>query len=497
MFKSTFFKALLITMVVSATSCNNYLDLRPTDGITREKFWQSKEQIQSAVVGCYNALQYSPSGKTPAELFFIWGELRADMIAPGVGISVDENNIINTSILPTNTIADWRNVYRVINFCNTVIDFAPGVKELDNTLTQEQLNGYLSEALTIRALMYFYLVRTFGDVPLKLKSTSSDSELVQLAKTAQKDVLNQIVADLKLAEGYAVTFYNNIVFDKGRVTRYTVNALQADVYLWMDNYTECITACDKIISSNRFGLVAGTYASWYTTLYGTGNSAEGIFELQFDQQILNPYFTMFTTSRRRFTAGPGVLDQVYTIDPVDENNFDLRGINGSIRASDLSIYKYIGLGPELLRTTDVSYAHWIFYRYADVLLMKAEACANVQRGQETLDIISTVRTRARALASSASSPAADDVAGLTDYVLAERSREFAYEGKRWYDLLRNAKRNNYARLDILNKAAIVSAPSAVQQSALNKLKDHGSHYLPIFQYELQTDPNLIQNPFYR
>jgi hypothetical protein len=81
--------------------------------------------------------------------------------------------------------------------------------------------------------------------------------------------------------------------------------------------------------------------------------------------------------------------------------------------------------------------------------------------------------------------------------LAERARELAYEGKRWYDLLRNAKRNNFARLDILNSAAVRVVPSAVQQSALNKLKDPNSLYFPIFQYEIQTDPNLIQNPFYK
>lgn len=498
MFKNILYKTLLVTVLaLTATSCNKYLELRPTDGITRDKFWKSKEQIQSAVIGCYTSLQTGNGGKSPAELFFMWGELRGDMIAPGIGMSIDEANVVSVSILSTNSVTDWRNIYRVINFCNNVLDFAPGVKDLDNTLTQEQLNAYLSEALTLRALMYFYLVRSFGDVPLKLKSTSSDSELVQLAKSSQKEVLAQIVADLKLAEGYSVLSYGNTLSDKGRVTRYTVNALQADVYLWMDNYTECITACDKIINSNKFGLVAGQNSSWFNILYGVGNSVEGIFELQFDSQILNPYFSMFTTNRRRYLAGPTVIENIFFIDPDNENNFDIRGIDGSVRTADQSIYKYIGLDRDNLRTQDISYAHWMFYRYADILLLKAEACANSGRGQDALTLIDIVRTRAHAIIQSAETPAVDDVAGLTNYILAERAREMAYEGKRWYDLLRNAKRNNYARLDILTSAAIVSVPGAVQQSALNKLKDQNSHYFPIFQYEIQTDPNLIQNPFYR
>lgn len=498
MVKNIIFKILLITVLAtSATSCNKYLELHPVDGITRDKFWQSKEQIKSAVTACYVALQTGNGGRSPAELFFMWGELRGDMISPGLGISIDESNIINSSILSTNTVTDWRNIYRVINFCNNVLDFAPAVKGIDNTLTQEQLNAYLSEALTIRSLMYFYLVRSFGDVPLKLKSTSSDSELVQLAKTPQKQILTQIVADLKQAESFAVLSYGDNLLDKARVTRSSVNALQADVYLWLDNYADCISACDKIINSNKFGLVPGDFSSWFSTLYGTGNSVEGIFELQFDSQILNPYFPMFATSRRRYLAGPNVLANVFTLDLADDSKFDIRGIYAAIRPSDQAIYKYIGLDPELTRTQDVSYAHWIFYRYADVLLMKAEACANSGRGQDALDIIAQIRTRARALNTSAETPDPMDVAGLTNYVLAERARELAYEGKRWYDLLRNAKRNNYARLDILNAAAVISVPSSVQQSALNKLKDPNSHYFPIYQYELQTDPNLIQNPFYR
>jgi len=498
MFKNKIYKALLFTVIaISACSCNKYLELRPQDGIIREKFWQSKEQLLSAVIGCYNAMLVPANSRpAPAESFFVWGELRADMIEPGIGMGIDEVNVVNVNILPTNAVADWRNFYRVINLCNTVLDFGPDVKNADNTLSQEQLNGFLGEALAMRALMYFYLVRSFGDVPLKLKSTSSDTELVQLAKSSQKDILSQIVADLKLAESYTTASYGNNAYDKGRITKFTVNALQADVYLWMDNYTECIAACDKIINSGKYGLVTGN-SGWFPAVFANGNSSEGIFELQFDQQLLNPYFPMFATPRRRYAANPIVADEFYTVDQLDENNKDIRGIDAALKVGDQSIYKYIGLNATNARTQDGSYAHWIVYRYADILLMKAEACANANRGQETLDIINVVRTRARALPTSALAPAANDVNGLTDYVLAERARELAYEGKRWYDLLRNAKRNNFARLDILSTAAVRVVPAANQQSALNKLKDPNSLYFPIYQFEIQTDPNLIQNPFYK
>ncbi|MDT3404066.1 RagB/SusD family nutrient uptake outer membrane protein [Mucilaginibacter terrae] len=494
MFNKNFYKAILLTVMmvlVTATSCNKYLELRPQDGITRDKFWQTKEQLSSAVIALYNAM-----GNTTAN-FFIWGELRADMVIPGLNSRQDDINVVNNNILSTNSITDWGEFYRVINLCNTVLDFGPQVISRDATLTQTQLNAYLAEALTIRSIMYFYLARTFGDVPLKLNSTSSDSDLGQLPKNPQAEILNRIVADLQTAEGYAVISYGNNAYDKGRVTKYSVNALQADVYLWMERYADCITACDKIISTGKFALVP-TESGWFNRLFVAGNSQEAIFELQFDNQFLNPFYTMFLLPIR-FKAPGDIIDNFWGQDDFDPINVrDVRGIDASVRQSDQFIYKYIGLSSNSVRSVDNSFAHWIFYRYADVLLMKAEACANSNRGQETLDIVSQIRTRARALPKSAQvNPQPGDVSGLNDYVLQERALELAYEGKRWYDLIRHAKRNNYARIDVLLNAVIKVIPPEAQQAALNKLRDKNNHYLPINQYEIQTNPNLIQNPFYK
>ena len=500
MSKNIFYKVVILAAVaISTCSCNKYLDTHPQNGITSDQFWQTKEQLQAAVIGCYSALLTGSNGtKAPAEDFFLWGEIRADFVKPGPGITNDELNIINTTILPTNSIAKWDPMYRVINLCNTVLQFGPGVLAKDNTLTQSALNSYLGEVYALRAMMYFYLVRSFGDVPLKLTATATDNDLTHLAKTAQKDILKQIVADLKIAETDATVTYGDNASDKGRITKFTVNALQADVYLWMDDYADCITACDKVINSGKYGLVAGD-ANWFSKLFVTGNSAEGIFELQYDAQVLNPYFSMFaeTIPKYRYVADPNIIDNFYTVDNVNPLNVDIRGLDVAIHAADQSIYKYIALTPTTLRTVDVSYAHWIVYRYADILLMKAEACANNGRGQDALDLINVIRTRAGALPSSAQSPSSDDVQGITNYILAERAREFAFEGKRWYDLLRVAKRNNYARIDVLVTAAIESVPALYSQSAINKLNDPNSLYFPIPFGDIQNDPNLVQNPFYK
>jgi len=510
MFKNIIYKATLLTVIaVSSCSCNKYLALRPQNGITGDTFWQTKEQLSSAVVGIYSGLLTGNGGKSPTEVFFLWGELRADMIKPGNSITTDEQSIINTSILPGNSIVVWQPMYYIINLCNNIIQYGPGVISKDPTLTQSQLNIYLGEALAIRSLMYFYLVRSYGDVPLKLTPTATDADVQQIPKTPQKTILTQIVADLATAEKYLPASYADNATDKGRVNSFTVNSIQADVYLWMDDYANCITACNKVMNSGKYALVPGGIPftnTWFSTLYVTGNSIEGIFELQFDAQQLNPFFTMLsandvnsggTNPRYRFTAEPNLIDDFYGQDVAGLTK-DIRGIDVAEHVSDGTIYKYAANSPSSLRSSSSSYAHWIVYRYADILLMKAEAEINDGvDGADALALIAQIRARASALPATFLSPASTDVNGMTTYLVAERAREFAFEGKRWYDLLRNAKRNNFARIDLLLTAAALSVPPLYAQSAFSKLKDPNYLYFPVPLGDIVNDPNLVQNPFYK
>jgi starch-binding outer membrane protein, SusD/RagB family len=194
---------------------------------------------------------------------------------------------------------------------------------------------------------------------------------------------------------------------------------------------------------------------------------------------------------------PQIMDVVFTVDFTNNLNYDIRADGASVRAATSSIWKYVGASATALRATDQSFAHWFFYRYADVLLMKAEALNETGAGAEALNIIYNVRKRANALDATDLLPTAADKTLIQDFILQERSREFCFEGKRWYDILRFAKRSNYARLPILLNAVSTSVPSNLQQSAQAKMLDHNSHYFPIYLSEMQTNNLLVQNPFYR
>jgi hypothetical protein len=486
-----------LSTLLSGASCKKYLNLEPQDGITNTEFWKTKEQVHAAVIGVYSSLLSSVSGRPLTETFFLWGELRADMLTAATFANNDEIDIMNANILATNGITDWRSLYQTINYCNTVITHAPKVLQADQTFTTEALNKYIAEVKTIRALLYFYLVRSFGEVPLKLTATSSDQELEQLPKSTEKEILNQILADLTDAEANAVLTYGNKDADKGRITRYTVHALQADVYLWMERYTDCVTACDKVMSSGKFGLVDESSSNvWYRNLYVNGNSNESIFEIQFDNQKLNSFYFMFM-GNRRFLSNPLVMEDLYTVDYINADNKDFRGDGAAVRTTDGAIWKYMGWNNTTARSANESYAHWIVYRFAEILLMKAEALNQLGRGDEALGLVRVIRNRARALIATEQNPDPSDKRTIADYILEERAREFAYEGKRWYDLLRNAKRNNYERLDILLDVVANTVTPDRQQSAIAKYKDKNSHYFPIYFYELTTDKQLVQNPFYK
>ncbi|MGO4770744.1 RagB/SusD family nutrient uptake outer membrane protein [Flavobacterium sp. W22_SRS_FK3] len=489
----------LFIVFISTTSCDDYLDLKPQDGIIREEFWKTKEDIQAAVIGMYSSLLNSPPGVSDlpmSQYLFMYGELRGDMIAAGPNVTEDQRDIMNSNIMASNSLTNWAIFYRTINYCNTIIDLAPAVKEKDPTLTQLQLNNYLSEALAIRAYLYFTLARTFKDVPLKLTATLTDEDNFQLPVTPQKDVFAQVIKDLKLAEEYAVLTYGNVASDKGRITVYAINAMQADVYLWNDNFQEAFDASQKIITPGKFGLIKVSNNTWFNTVYAKGNSIESIFEFQYTTTNLGPFYNIFF-QRPQFLASATVLEDVFGVDFDDPNNKDIRGDRTSLVAGSNQIYKYVGLDNDTRKELQDADTHWFVYRYADVLLMQAEALAELNRGPEALAIIESIRLQREAIELTTESIGTDNKNEVIDYILAERARELAFEGKRWFDMLRNARRNNYARLDILISAALVSAPAEQQQSIVAKLKDPNSHYLPINTYELYTNKALVQNPFYK
>lgn len=485
----------ILILFVSTSSCDDYLDLRPQDGIVRDEFWKTKEDVQAAVIGIYSSM-LNPA---MTRYLFMHGELRGGMVVEGINATDDQRDIMNTNVLPSNGLTDWSIFYSTINYCNTVIDLAPAVKNDDPTLTQTQLNHFLSEALAVRAYLYFTLARTFKDVPLKLKATLSDQDNFQIPTSPQAAIFEQVIKDLKLAETYAVEDYGDVPSNKGRITIYAINAMLADVYLWTENYQGALEATLKVTESKKFSLVDASASTWFNTVFANGNSTESIFELQYSRSNLGPFYTIFLL-RPEFKAQALIMDEVYGIDFNNPDNKDIRGDEAALIGATGEIYKFTGLTNDDRKNLQDSDTHWFVYRYADVMLMQAEALARLggeENGENALLNIEKIRENRNALLQTEQNVSSTDTNGLIDYILAERARELAFEGKRWYDVLRVARANNYERKQLLINLAVTNAPPERQQSIIAKLQDPNSHYLPINTYELFTNKALVQNPFYK
>jgi starch-binding outer membrane protein, SusD/RagB family len=166
------------------------LNNMPPDGLVFDEFWQTKENVQSVIMGAYNQLTKMD------EKLFIYGEIRGDMVARTNNTPTNLQLIISGNLFPENPYSDWSDFYKVINYCNNVIKYAPEVQKKDITFTEIQMQSFISEAKVIRALMYFYLVRIFKDVPFVLEPSDNDNVNFYLPKTDGNVILSAIKEDL-------------------------------------------------------------------------------------------------------------------------------------------------------------------------------------------------------------------------------------------------------------------------------------------------------------
>jgi hypothetical protein len=356
----------------------------------------------------------------------------------------------------------------------------------DKTFTQKMKNGVDAEALFIRSLSYFYLVRLWKDVPLQLEPSISDTSAVFLPKSPEKVVVKQIISDLLRAKDIAYTTEfkndpNHPKYFNGRANKYSIMSLLADVYLWDQQYQKCIDYCDSVTNSGLFGLESSE--TWFN-IYNPGNSpVESIFEIQYDDNLdsqENPIYDkmLFQNGQLKFST---VLTSL-----MDKE--DLRSCG-----TFTPIWKYLGvnINSAVTRNSNQRDGHFIYYRYADIMLMKAEALCELNRFTESNELVRDIADRA---AMSHSDVVVKD--DLRKSILDERGREFVIEGKRWFDILRAAKRNHFEKKQIIIDMILAGADIQQQAVLRTKVYDTMSYYLPIPYHEIQYNQNLVQNPFY-
>ena len=484
------FKIRFILLLLALTmqfSCSDYLEHLPPNGLVREEFWQTKEDVEAVLMGAYQSFAAMDGN------LFTYGEARADMVAiHGNYQWSNDYKLMQSNIYPENALCNWEKFYKVINYCNEVLKNAPKVMKVDQTFTDFQLKGYLAEAHFLRSLSYFYLVRIFKDVPLVLEPSESDGVDFYLPQTKGEEVLAEMRKFLDEYRPFAADRIESLDELKGRANKAAFDALLADMALWNFDYAACIEYSDRIISNENFVLMPSTM--WFQ-LYYPGNSLEGIFEFQFDYRYNQNNSTFGMTNRNAYQYLPSqiaieMFAYEYTVELV-------RGEKKSIAklsADNYVIWKYAGRSADgqSQRSFDQNSCNWIVYRLADIYLMKAEALSQLNRFDEAAIVLNTIRERAEAAPLSI----ANSAIAYEDAIMDERAIELAFEGKRWFDLLRMGRRNNYSRKAKLVELIVKNVPSTQKRILSAKLTNPLGWYLPVFKDEIERNKNLVQNPFY-
>jgi hypothetical protein len=332
-------------------------------------------------------------------------------------------------------------------------------------------------------------VRIFNDVPYVEEPTETDNADFFCPLTPANEILDIIKADLIEIQKKTPTIYPTVEHTKSRATTGAVNALLADICLWNFEYADCIKYINEVEQSGNYFLLPAT--EWFD-IFQPGFSIEGIFEIYFDQINGENNSLLMNTYLQNYYVASDYTKDILSIE-VFEAAEQIRG-NGSLSLTN-RIWKYSGQLPDqkTTRSSENAFsANFIVYRLADLYLMKAEALSQSGDFDEALVYLNMIRERANVDPLTLSS----DPQIFEDAILEERAKELAFEGKRWFDLLRMGRRNNYANKQKLIEILVQDVPSSQKLVQKAKLSNPLGWFMPIHINEINRNREIEQNPYY-
>ncbi|WP_420153171.1 RagB/SusD family nutrient uptake outer membrane protein [Siphonobacter sp.] len=421
-----------------ATSCqNSFIDLQPISSASTDNFYRTAEDFRIAVNGAYASLQMG--GITGNS--YVFGEVASDnTVPPASGSVTDQDEFDRFYIRTTNPFINgrWNDSYNAIARYNTILDRINAVS-MDETLK----GRYIAEVKALRAHVYFNLVRTFGDVPLVLKSMTTPDEGYAYGRSPRTEVYAQIEKDLSEAEGVLPVSY--AAADLGRVTRGAAKALLGKVYLTQRKYAPAVAKLKEVIDLNVYDLLP-SYADVFKV--SNKNNKESVFDVQYKSGGAgegNPWPNDFAPEN----SGNAVI--AFGGSGNNQPSADLIAAYeaGDVRKDVSLATSYVNASGQTIPTNYVKKYYDVpvtrgdngnnipLIRYADVLLMYAEALNEVSYQPEALTYLNRIRTRAGLKAKTTAD--VPDQAAFRLAIEQERRVELAFEGHRWFDLVRTGR----------------------------------------------------------
>jgi len=496
--------------LIVLTSCSDFFDIAPDNAIKDSDFNRNKEDLNASAFGMYESLSQE------VHKLLLWGDARADMVTTG---QADPDPYINefvmNNITSENPYTNYSGIYRTIARCNRQMEKVYDVMKLDETIADRDAGAFYGEALLLRTLCYYYLVRTFDEFPVITSDYAENITYVsQTGDTISESVTNltsdQIRGMYNIPQDKQeiwTMIYNDILTSMGilplnykwngyslpskerygRVSQPVASTMAAEVALWLGEYQSASSFCDICIKNNNHSL--GTSGTWITQFTSSYASLHSMFLLgyQYDNSFETNKLQEFTSPVRedggKYYLKPvtSVVNAIFT-DTIFSDDSDIRAeFSYKDVDGDTAIWKYIGLdNVSSMRPAYQSDASWMMVRSSDVYLLKAIADLRLNNYATAFNFVNMIR-EARGLEILDSEEFDYTNFELMDSIIFnEKAREYAFEGKRWYDLMLHSKLNNE---NILAKTVAKKYSVDQQAEIYARLQDEKNWYIPI-------DPSL-------
>ena len=445
------FKLLLLLSLILGGCSKNFIALNPISNANEENFYKTQDDYQNAIYGAYASLK---SDGVYDDYMQLVGDLRSDNTQMGTTASTrfsfQDLNQFGVQVTSPIVQSIWDDNYVGIRNVNAILDRIGG-----SDIPADIKTRITGEAQFLRGLFYFNLVRIFGKVPLVVTSLKTIQEAYALGRTDTSLIYKQIVQDLTAAE--TALPLSVAASEVGRATKGAAGALLGKVYLTTHDYPNARDELNKVMMSGQYSLLTNYSDLWDAT---KKNSKESIFAVQFMSSITASTGSPFT--ERYFPYQYTLFSFSTTAGGYDIPTTDLIAAyeSGDGRKAASLRESYVSTGGNVITGLQGRFEYkfhdnpvkngggndnWPVLRYADVLLMYAEALNEISYEADGMAFTLLNQIRERAGLADKTSTNADPtlrISSQNDFRLAmeqERRVEFAFEGHRWYDLVRTGR----------------------------------------------------------
>lgn len=509
--KSNLFLTLTLGLSLGLQSCEKFLDVSPQGQQTTNNYFTNADECKAAVMGCYALTDQDDWWKIDRSRMF--GDAGSDDAWKGNAIAGDQREFGDFARffwLPNNEWFDNRYtfMYQAIGNCNAAlvgIDKAP----IDGTLKQQ----LIGELKFIRAYNYFELVKGYGGVPLVLTPVSPSAALA-IGRSSAADCYAQIIKDFQEAAAVLPEKAARLSSEKGRATKGAANAYLAKAYLFTEQWAPAQQAAEAVINSNQYSL--GDFNNVWSV--SNPNGVESIFELNYNaNQTFNLGTALTVVMRSRADGGWGFntptsnLEQAFGNDPRRQWTIIKQGDNVGARTAtfDYSSYDtkplenesgrisrkmFVALADRPANEREHAPLNRIELRYADLLLMHAEASNKLGQDGKALTSLNLVRARANRLSPGTVLPRTSSGTTLLNDIWLERRLELAMEGHRYYDLVR--QKRLVAVMQAFNASQLTNTDPYDRGKVKDQISEKNNLFpIPTPQIQL-SGGKVVQNPGY-